>query len=227
MIPRHPAGNRCFELGRSIENLVRPGLEIFDCMMTFDTPTQTTAPISRYLVMAGMIAMLVLSSGCDDGVEGAADARAQAFKLSSLVLEARPSRVRVDSPVVVTTNALPLVTGKGRIGLLCYNLPATGKLVVDTPAVKIIPDDITPSGTPFVWHEVEFRANKPLALDWRVRMSVLFKYHFSADYVLDSVYIADSSRYYAVGSAEAIAQTPGRAGYKVQFSAPSALHLSP
>lgn len=173
---------------------------------------------------------MLTSAACGNSVVNAVPDPAPAFKNSEVTLSAVPETLAIDHITTITMRCLPTVTAKGVIGLKGEAEVNWGGWILAWP----VADTITMFGTSDMKYiPAEFTANQPFEQRWDIMPHPRFSgeaagpYDFTAAAFIDSIYIADSARYYPVESEIVKRHSPGGAGYIHQAMNGPALHISP
>ncbi|HVZ40119.1 MAG TPA: hypothetical protein VHI13_12650 [Candidatus Kapabacteria bacterium] len=135
----------------------------------------------------------------------------QAFDRLHMKMYADTDRATTARPITITTEVTPLVSGKGRITMYSGN----GSWRFLSPVERTIEIDMSKpfDSSQVTDYLVEFTANKRLVVPWTLELLHLEGHDFYASVFLDSVFVADSNRYFSVWSHEARVRTPGGFGY--------------
>jgi hypothetical protein len=159
------------------------------------------------------------STGSDD----VWDPRIKAFKQSLVTLTASSQKVVPGATVTVTIHFTPLVTGKGIIGMRGFSVNRMHTWQIDSPVQKIFTQTDRDSTAVYA---LDFTANKPIDLQWKVRLHNSSTYQILANVGLDSVFISDSGRMYGIKSDEVMRFTNGR-GYDYKAVSGEYIHFVP
>lgn len=162
-------------------------------------------------VLCSIVLLNFLTLSCQQGTDGTGNDSGMApvprgietFENSIMEIKADTDRAIVDSLITITTRCKPLFTGKGRIKLI-----AGGG---GTSVVIVSPVQDTISATDSIrWRttHVDFTANETFEQEWKIRLINQAAYSFGSRAILDSVFIADSSKTYYIFSEEVKVLSP-------------------
>jgi hypothetical protein len=165
------------------------------------------------ILLCGVIA------GCNGPDEPSDDSQlsqAPTIKPGTFSVTVNVDRPVFDRSITATTSCMPLVTGKGVIGL-------TGTRTVDMfdwILLSPITDTVSTVSLPYYTIHIpaEFKANETFTQRWDVRLlprtGPAGSYYFGAHVYIDSIFIADSNRMYWIDSDVARKHCPRRLGWQ-------------
>ncbi|MEP7219965.1 MAG: hypothetical protein ABI876_13665 [Bacteroidota bacterium] len=184
----------------------------------------------KSLTLISCIAIMLTAAACADSVVNNVPDPAPTFKNSEVTLSAMPENLALNRITTITTHCLPTVTAKGWIGLKGQGEVNLGGWILAWPAS----DTITLSETSRLeLIPAEFTANQPFEQEWDIIPYPQFAneaagpYDFTGAALIDSIYIADSARYYPVESEIVKRYSPGGAGYISHAINGVSLHINP
>ncbi|MBS1912787.1 MAG: hypothetical protein JST22_12435 [Bacteroidetes bacterium] len=133
------------------------------------------------------------------------------YALDSMGAHADTDHATTARPIAIMTEVMPLVSGKGRIGMIA----SSGSWTFFSPVVRALDIDMSRpyDSNQVTYHPVEFIANRYCVVRWVLQLHQPQGYAFYASACLDSVFIADSNRYFGIGSYEARSRTHTISGY--------------
>jgi hypothetical protein len=172
--------------------------------------------VLNYIMRSIIIILTVLSLvlGACEGSTDIYDPRTPAFKRSSLKITAEPAALVVDSTMIIRTEGLALVSGKGRISISVYHTKPGGVLYIDAPLLDTITAERATGEVAYrSWYPLKLVANQAFDVPWSIRANLHTLYRFDVDIELDSVLTTDGSGYLWVDDSVAKAQSPGGHGY--------------
>ena len=146
----------------------------------------------RFILLAGF---LVASCQESEEVNGPLIGK-KLFETFNVEIWDDTNRAVFDYPITITTQCKPVMAGKGRIGLqvICGGTP---KFAIEYPLQDTIHADTT------IYIPVDFVADAPFEQQWIIRLlEDQWSYGFDARAVFDSLFVADSSRYFHIESDE-------------------------
>jgi hypothetical protein len=152
-------------------------------------------------------------SACDNTTGNTTDLRTQAFSNRETSLTADAEKAVNDRPITLTTSCLPLVSGKGRIGIWGRGRSENTHWYLESPFRDTIETEFDPDTAAFIYIPVDYVANSPFSRSWVVQLQTNVAYTFYVSALLDSVYVSDSAKMYHVSSDVAIRYSPGGYGY--------------
>jgi hypothetical protein len=179
-----------------------------------------------------VLCMIVLTccgvlAACDNTTGNTTDLRTQAFDKEQVILTADVERAVSDKSITLTTSCLPLVSGKGRIGIRGRGLSQNTSWFLESPFRDTLETEANPDSAVYDYVLVEYVANRTFSQPWQIRLQSGISYSFAANVILDSIYIADSARMYHICSDVAIRYSPGGHGYNREGQSGSHLILEP
>ena len=121
-----------------------------------------------------------------------------AFDRRLITISSDVDHVDTGRSITLTTSTLPKVRGKGHVNISGYGSNINSYLRLEFPYRDSI--DRKHGVMDAASIPVEFEANHTLQQQWKMRLSDNCPYYFSAGIALDSIYIADSSRFFDVSS---------------------------
>ncbi len=154
----------------------------------------------------------LLVAACSGSTPPPQDPVVESFDRLQMKMYADTNKVITDRPITITTEVTPLVSGKGGIGMFLANTSSWEFLLPMYRRLEI-PQSAAFNDTMNTYYPVDLTANKPLSLLWKVQLHISHYSRFDASVFLDSVFVADSNRYFSVWSHEARVRTPGGFGY--------------
>ena len=169
--------------------------------------------LHRLLPLAAAAAFLA----CDGGTSPPMLHVVSAFSGSNtFTLTADADKAYSDRPITFTARCTTVVNGKGRIRFSAYCDRHPGEIRVESPIIAMLIHDSIPEIT----IPMAFVANEPIALPIRCRFlqsDVSCFYHGAV--IIDSLFVADSNRYFDVNSD--VAQPLVEKGHAYLWSLPS------
>lgn len=135
----------------------------------------------------------------DDNLEPAPTIDERSFKISADVEHAV-----LDHPVRITTVCMPLVTGKGFIGISGWKIDSTFEWVLLSPVADTA--TVIESGHFTTYVPAEFKINQFFRQEWTLQLQPEPGNSHSnytiigAHIYIDSIFIADSNRMYSISS---------------------------
>lgn len=161
------------------------------------------------LVIGAALSLL----GCSDPTQPSPVTPHNSFERGLVTMTADTDVVIVGRPTTITTRVVPLLTGKGRIEFRWSNNLKTSGLIVFAPFIDTLPhaDDSVDWVLTF---PVTFTANTPLETRWTFAFTKSAPYGCGASAFMDSIFVADSMRYFARESDIARRQDPDSLGYQ-------------
>ncbi len=117
------------------------------------------------------------------------------FETTSMQITANHTNAVLDEPIIITMRCQPMLTGKGLIGISVSG--SNLQTVIDYP----IQDSTRAEG--YVFIPAEFAADVPFQQEWTIRFQDDYSQYFvQGRAFFDSLFVADSSRYFHLESAE-------------------------
>jgi hypothetical protein len=173
-------------------------------------PTMKIPHFSIALLCCALVACHQPDAPIDDGELQ----QASTIKAGSFTVAADVERAVFDRSISLTTKCMPLVTGKGVIGL--HGMKSKGNVAwtLDSPYVDTV--SVLQESSYTIYIPVEFKANSVFEQEWVVHLvpQSTSSYLFSAHIHIDSVFIADSNRMYWIQSEVAKKYCPRRLGWQ-------------
>jgi hypothetical protein len=114
------------------------------------------------ITIAILLTTILTVGACDGGPGGDPGGGTPAFEADNLALSSTPKYVVEDTTVLTRMNATPLYSGRGRFA---FN-PVGGEL---TAYIQVPVRDTIQGGDPPLSVPVEFIANEPEEISWKVR----------------------------------------------------------
>jgi hypothetical protein len=170
--------------------------------------------IMRYLHTILSLAIVSLLVACNDVGTSPSPGGVSAFKEEFLTLSVDADKAYSDRPVTFIVGCTPLVSGKGVVLFDGYGDYPESTIHVDTPVVAmLIRDSITAIPIP-----ATFVANQPFEMPIRCRFQPGISGFFYVTLSIDSVFVADSNKYFDISSEIVQKLSPGGDGYRYQLS---------
>lgn len=166
----------------------------------------------------------VVIAGCNDSNPSVYHPGIEAFYQKKVLMSADAVTAITDRPITIITSFHPMVKGKGRILFRGGGNALESGWRIESPLRDTVDRGMMESGD-VAELPVEFTAESEYKQAWQVRLMRSGEFMFGADVVLDSVYIADSMRYFYVSSDVVYRHTPG--GYLDRAYSGHFLQLNP
>ena len=149
--------------------------------------------LHRLLPLAAAAAFLA----CDGGTSPPMLHVVSAFSGSNtFTLTADADKAYSDRPITFTARCTTVVNGKGRIMFNAYGDYLRSEIHMESPIVAtLIRDSIPKIAIPMT-----FVANEPIVLPIRCRLQPGISCFYHASVIIDSLFVADSNRYFDVNS---------------------------
>jgi hypothetical protein len=156
-----------------------------------------------------------LLPACDGGSSPPAVSVVPTFTGDGFTLTADADKAYSDRPVTFMARCTTVVNGKGRILFIASGDYPRSEIYLKSPIVAmLIRDSIPEISIPMV-----FVANQPIAMPIRCRLQPGISCFYHAAVIVDSVFVADSNRYFDVDSD--IAHPLSAKGYGYIWELPS------
>jgi hypothetical protein len=119
-----------------------------------------------------------------------------------------------DRPITVTTKCMPLITGKGVIGLRGVRAMGDVTWTLESPDVDTV--SVFQESSYYVYIPAEFKAKSEFHQQWTANLvpQSTSRYLFGAHIHIDSIFVADSNRMYWIESEVAKRYCPRRLGWQ-------------
>jgi hypothetical protein len=152
--------------------------------------------VKRWIIL---MSCCLLAAACESpGSLDVTSTMMDAFDRRLITISSDVSHVDTSRSITITTSCLPKVHGKGHIDISGYGSNIHSYLMLESPYQDSVGRErglTEAASTP-----VEFEANRTLQQRWKIRLGDNCPYYFSAGITLDSVFIADSGRFFQVAS---------------------------
>ncbi|HVZ40051.1 MAG TPA: hypothetical protein VHI13_12305 [Candidatus Kapabacteria bacterium] len=156
------------------------------------------------------LTLTLLVAACSGSTTPPQDPVVEAFDRLQMKMYADTNKVITDRPITITTEVMPLVSGKGRISM---DASAASWEFLE-PVKRTVHLPVVPPDTPRVTdYPVVFTAHQRVVVSWELQLQWREHHTFFSNVFLDSVFIADSGRFFSVWSHEARIRTPDGLGY--------------
>ena len=155
------------------------------------------------LVSIGILCCALLGCDAPDIIDDGGIEPASAIQAGNVDVAADVGRAVFDQPITITTSCMPLITGKGVVGLGGRKSQGEIDRIILSPTkdtVTLYQESLYTTYVP-----VEFKANQKLTQTWKVQLLQRTQpnggsYFFYSHVHVDSIFIADSNRMYAISS---------------------------
>jgi hypothetical protein len=137
-----------------------------------------------------------------------------AFREDFLSLSVDADKAYSDRPVTFAVGCTPIVNGKGRIWFNISGDYPRSQIHIESPVIATLVRD----SNFFIPIPAMFVANRPFKMPIRCRFQPGNSYFYYVVATLDSVFVADSNRYYEPNSEIAQRFRPKGGGYYTQLS---------
>lgn len=156
--------------------------------------------------------------GCKEpaGIDDSQLQTASTIKPGTFKVTADVTTPVLDRPITITTTCLPLITGKGVIGLTGRRWGDMFDWLLRSP----VNDTTSFVDDPYYTIHIpaEFKANETFTQKWSVQLLPRTKpagrYYFGGHIYIDSIFIADSNKMYWIRSEVARKHCPRRLGWE-------------
>jgi hypothetical protein len=167
-------------------------------------------------VWLSIILLCCAFAGCDgpDVINDGGIEPAEVIKAANVDVSADTKKAVFDRPITITTRCMPLITGKGVIGLYGWKSNGNVTWTLESPAVDTVTTFQESSYTIYV--PAEFKANNEFEQKWTVHLvpPSAPNYLFGAHAHIDSIFIADSNKMYWINSEVARKYCPRPRGWQ-------------
>lgn len=178
-----------------------------------------------------IILLCCVMLGCEQPYEVIDDSQliqASTIKPGSFTISANVDRAVFDRSITITMKCLPVISGKGVIGL--GGRKANGE--IDRRLLSPVHDTVTIFDDSYytIYVPVEFTANQEFTQTWSIQLLERTKpnggsYFFDGAAHIDSIFIADSNRTYGIYSEVARKHCPRRLGWEPNAVCEGRVHL--
>lgn len=152
------------------------------------------------------LALLCLVLGCDSDPQSSTFGRDLQYAFApagNITLVADTHHIRPNGRLLLTVRGTARASGSGRIVLGTSSQEDGGMVIVESPTSDTIRNAIAPARDTVPRTSVlpfSFVANQEFVVPWQLRITNIEHHLFRATAFMDSVFIADSGRSYAVES---------------------------